>query len=297
MVLPVSGVVHSGSQLVNDRYSYLSGLGFALLGGGALRVGLALREQGRVSMPVAAGVAAAAALTVVLLGLSTWTQTYAWRDPEALWRWAVDMDPACALCHGNLGAAITNSPTGSARLEEAERHLRRALALRPDSPIPYFNLGNLLLVRRQYTEAEAAFKTYNELSPASTLGLARLGLLDILRGQYADAVSFLEQARGGSAVRTPAPAPTAGLLSVAVELVEDDPGALALLGQVLVDQGHPSEAVGPLRRAIAVAPGTVAPRVTLVQAYRKTGRPDLARTELEELRRLDPTAAGRLTVR
>jgi Flp pilus assembly protein TadD len=297
MVLPVSGVVHSGSQLVNDRYSYLSGLGFALLGGGALRVGLALREQGRVSMPVAAGVAAAAALTVVLLGLSTWTQTYAWRDPEALWRWAVDMDPACALCHGNLGAAITNSPTGSARLEEAERHLRRALALRPDSPIPYFNLGNLLLVRRQYTEAEAAFKTYNELSPASTLGLARLGLLDILRGQYADAVSFLEQARGGSAVRTPAPAPTAGLLSVAVELVEDDPGALALLGQVLVDQGHPSEAVGPLRRAIAVAPGTVAPRVTLVQAYRKTGRPDLARTELEELRRLDPAAAGRLSVR
>ena len=207
------------------------------------------------------------------------------------------MDPACALCHGNLGAAITNSPTGSARLEEAETHLRRALALRPDSPIPYFNLGNLLLVRRQYTEAEAAFKTYNELSPASTLGLARLGLLDILRGQYVDAVSLLEQARGESAVRTPASAPTAGLLSVAVELVEDDPGALALLGQVLVDQGHPSEAVGPLRRAIAVAPGTVAPRVTLIQAYRKIGRPDLARTELEELRRLDPTAAGRLTVR
>ena len=297
MVFPVSGVVHSGSQLVNDRYSYLSGLGFALLGGGALRAGLALRERGRVSRPVAAGVAAAAALTVVLLGLSTWTQTHAWRDPEALWRWAVDMDPACALCHGNLGAAITESPTGSARLEEAETHLRRALALRPDSPIPYFNLGNLLLVRRQYTEAEAAFKTYNELSPASTLGLARLGLLAILRGQYADAISFLEQARGGSAVRTSAPAPTAGLLSVAVELVEDDPGALALLGQVLVDQGHPSEAVGPLTRAIAAAPGTVAPRVTLVQAYRKTGRADLARTELEELRRLDPTAAGQLTVR
>src|SRR5690242_9422095 len=129
MVLPVSGVVHSGSQLTNDRYSYLSGIGFALLGGGALWAGLRLREQGRVSAPAAMTLAGAAALAVVLLGLSAWTQAHAWRDSETLWRWAVNIDPECALCHGNLGAAITNSPTGSARLEEAGTHLRRALAL------------------------------------------------------------------------------------------------------------------------------------------------------------------------
>ena len=32
MLLPISGVVHAGFQLAHDRYSYLSGLGFALLG-------------------------------------------------------------------------------------------------------------------------------------------------------------------------------------------------------------------------------------------------------------------------
>jgi Flp pilus assembly protein TadD len=298
MVLPVSGVVHSGSQLVNDRYSYLSGLGFALLGGAALWTGLVLRERGRVSTRTAGGMAGAAALAVVLLGLTTWTQAHAWRDPETLWRWAVDTDPTCALCHGNLGAAITSSPTGSARLGEAEGHLRRALALRPDSPIPHFNLGNLLLVRGQYAEAEAAFKRYGDLSPGSTRGLARLGLLAILQGRYAEAVSLLGQARGGPGGLTPAPGTSAsGLLVVAVDLVEDDPGALALLGQVLVDQGHPSEAVGALRRAVALAPASVPPRFTLVQAYRDTGRPDLARQELSSLRTLDPAAAGRLSVR
>ena len=61
MVLPVSGVVHSGSQLVNDRYSYLSGLGFALLGGAALWTGLVLRERGRVSTCTAGGMAGAGA--------------------------------------------------------------------------------------------------------------------------------------------------------------------------------------------------------------------------------------------
>ena len=294
MVLPVSGVVHSGSQLVNDRYSYLSGLGFALLGGAALGTGLALQERRLVSAHIARTLVGAASLIVVMLGLTTWIQAHAWRDPETLWRWAVDSDPTCALCHGNLGAAIYSSPTGSVRLEEAEAHLRRAVALRPDSPIPHFNLGHLLLVRRQYAEAEAAFRRYGELYPASTRGLARLGLLAILRGQYAEAISLLEQARGAPGGLTPAPA--SGLLAVAVGLVEDDPGVLALLGQVLVEQRHPSEAVGVLRRAVALAPTTTPPRLSLVQAYRDNGRPDLASQELVSLRTLDPTAVGRLSV-
>ena len=57
MILPVSGVVHSGSQLVNDRYSYLSGIGFALVGGAILWAGLGLRERGRLSAGTAATVA------------------------------------------------------------------------------------------------------------------------------------------------------------------------------------------------------------------------------------------------
>jgi len=36
LVLPVSGAVHAGYQLAHDRYSYLSGLGLALLVGGAV---------------------------------------------------------------------------------------------------------------------------------------------------------------------------------------------------------------------------------------------------------------------
>src|SRR3984893_9728570 len=37
VLLPVSGIVHAGFQLAHDRYSYLSGLGFAVVAGGALR--------------------------------------------------------------------------------------------------------------------------------------------------------------------------------------------------------------------------------------------------------------------
>ena len=292
MILPVSGVVHSGSQLVNDRYSYLSGIGFALVGGATLWAGLGLRERGRLSTGTAGALAGAAILILLALGGTTWIQTYAWRDPETLWRWAVDMDPTCSLCHGNLGAAIGSGPTGKARLDEAEEHLRRAIALRPDSPIPYFNLGNILLVRKQYADAELAFRRYGDLSPGSPRGLARLGLLAILRGEYAEAVSLLAEARGAPAGLDPAPGAPARLRAVAVDLVEDDAGALTLLGQILVEQGHPSEAVGALRRAAALDPANAPARLTLVQAYRDSGRPDLARQEMEKLGSLDPAAPG-----
>jgi hypothetical protein len=298
MVLPVSGVVHAGSQLVNDRYSYLSGIGFAVLAGGAGVVVLRLAEQGRVSRATATLSAVGAGLIVVALGVASWTQTRVWRDSETLWRWAVDVDPTCSLCHGNLGSAITSSELGLVRLPEAERHLRRAIDLRPDNPIPHYNLGTLLAVSKRYDEAEAALEKYRALVPKSTSGLGRLGLLYVLRGCYDDAIPLLERARGLPGGATPGrdglPGPP---LLRAISLVEDDPGALALLGRSLVEQGQVREAIPALTRAVTLAPAAVPPRYWLVQAYRGAGRDDLAQRELAALRGLDSRAADAAAVR
>ncbi|MGH7374903.1 MAG: tetratricopeptide repeat protein [Candidatus Rokuibacteriota bacterium] len=298
MVLPVSGVVHSGSQIVNDRYSYLSGLGFAALAGAGIAWILRQREQGRVSGRTLSMVAAGVVAIGTTLGLAAWTQVHVWRDSETLWRWAVEMDPACALCHGNLGGAIASGPSGPARVGEAEVHLRRAIELRPDNPVPYFNLGNLLLVRRRYDEAEAAYRRYSELWPASVNGQRRLGLLAMLRGRYTEAIPLLEHARGVPGGPASAPdIPASALLLRGLSLVEDDPGSLTLLGQSLLEEGKPAEAVGVLRRAVVLAPGAPAARASLVQAYREIGRDDLVDKELTALRRLHPAAAERLGVR
>jgi Flp pilus assembly protein TadD len=298
MVLPVSGVVHAGSQLVNDRYSYLSGIGFAVLAGGAVLWVLDAAARGRVSRGTATVFVVGAGLVVAALGVAAWTQTHVWRDSETLWRWAVDVDPTCSLCHGNLGSAITTTELGRARLPEAEEHLRRAIALRPDNPIPYYNLGTLLTVRNRYEEAEAALQRYRELAPYSRTGPGRLGLVYLLQGRYEDAIPLLERARG---LVPPAAAGPDGradhALARAVSLVEDDPGTLSLLGRSLVEQGHAAEAIPPLRRAVSLAPAAVPARFWLVRAYRTAGREDLARGELEMLGRIDPRAAKAAGVR
>jgi protein O-mannosyl-transferase len=296
MVLPVSGVVHAGSQLVNDRYSYLSGIGFAVLAGAGLLWVLRLRERGRVSTVTLSVLAGGAALIVLTLGVAAWTQTQVWRDSEPLWRWAVEMDPACSLCHGNLGSAITGTELGQARLDEAEAHLRRAIELRPDNPIPYFNLGTLLSVRTRYGDAEAALRKYLELLPESPSGLGRLGLVYLLQGRLEEAAPLLGRARGRPAWPPPGPAASTPLAN-AIALVEDDPGTLMLLGRALVEQGKPVDAVFALKRAAALAPAAVPARFWLVQAYRGAGRGDLAGEQLEVLRRLDPRAAAATPVR
>jgi tetratricopeptide (TPR) repeat protein len=298
MVLPVSGVVHAGSQLVNDRYSYLSGIGFAMVAAGSVLWVFGLRERGRVSAVTWSALAGAAALTILVLSLASWTQAHIWRDSETLWRWAVEMDPACALCHGNLGAAITGTELGLARLDEAEGHLRRAIELRPANPIPYYNLGTLLAIRKRYDEAEAALRRYREFVPDSTSGLGRLGLLYLLQGRYDDALPLLERARGlpgGSG--TGDDGATGTPLARAIRLVEDDPGTLTVLGRSLVEEGKAGEAVDALRRALTLAPAQVPARFWLVRAYMAVGRTDTAREELEVLRRLDPRAAEAAAVR
>jgi cytochrome c-type biogenesis protein CcmH/NrfG len=70
-----------------------------------------------------------------------------------------------------------------------------------------------------------------------------------------------------------------------------------LLGRALVEQGHPGDAVFALRRAAALDPSAVPAHFWLVQAYQGVDRPDLARQQMDLLRRIDPRAAEGLPVR
>ena len=59
MLLPVSGLFHTGYQITTDRYSYLPCLGFAMLVGGAVAMLLRAAGDGRLR-PVVAQAATAA---------------------------------------------------------------------------------------------------------------------------------------------------------------------------------------------------------------------------------------------
>lgn len=124
LVLPVSGaIVHAGVQLAADRYSYLSGLGFALLAGSAL-VGV-LQARRRLKPSVVGACVLVAVLVPIGLAAGTWRQSKIWRDTETLWRHALYVNPRSPHAHYDLG----NWLRAVGRPQEAQTEYERAVAL------------------------------------------------------------------------------------------------------------------------------------------------------------------------
>ena len=194
MLAPTSGVVRQGADLAPDRYTYLSGLGFAVLVGGGLLGLIGLLRRGRLTSFTGWSTALAGLIAVVGLGITSWSYSLVWTDSETLWRWAVEVDPDCSVCHGKLGESALGGPAGQRRAAEAEGLFRRAIALRPDLPDAYYNLGTVLVLQGRYADAEAPLRSYMERAPRSASGSERLGLVYLLQGQYEPALPLLRAA-------------------------------------------------------------------------------------------------------
>jgi Tfp pilus assembly protein PilF len=187
MILPVSGALHAGYQLAQDRWSYWSGMGFALLAGGGFARLLELRARGRVSALIARSVMAAAAALVLILGAEAWEQSKVWRDTETLWRRAASVDPSCMVCQNNLGNLLLDQD----RLAEAETAFRAAVTARPERAGPRNNLGAVLVRLGRYDEAAAQFREAIRLAPDRIGGALNLGLLYVVQGNFAEAIPLL----------------------------------------------------------------------------------------------------------
>jgi len=294
VIAPVSGVVHSGNQLVADRYAYLSQMGFIVLAGYGVVWILQMASSGRVPRRAVVMLGSGVTVAILALGSLTWSQSHAWQDPETLWGWSVEVDPACARCHYNLGTALMRRRHDEAGLQASGEHLRQALVLRPDYAEAYLNLGTVSLMRRHYADAEPALREYMRLRPDARAGPERLAVLYLVQGRSEEAIPLLRRARGmGSRDAPVGRAPTVqpaeargGSFAEAVQLL-DDSETLRYLGQALLEQGWAADAIVPLRRAVALNPTAPVARFWLAQAYRGAGQAAQADAEIAALRKTD----------
>jgi tetratricopeptide (TPR) repeat protein len=249
LVLPVTGAVaHAGAQLAADRYSYLSGLGFAVLAGGALA--WLLRERSRFKPLVVVAVVVVATLIIAGWAASAWRQSKIWHDSETLWRWAVDLDPDCVVCAVNLAAELVASPLQDVgRALEAEALCRHAIMLNPDRDFAYHSLGLALMSQHRYQEAGSAFREFIAREPFSTVGFIDVGQLYLLQHRYDEAIPFLRRA---FALRPAFP----GLATVLAKALQER-------GEELRREGRGSEAGALLAEATALQSGPVEHAVPL----------------------------------
>ncbi|OLB93597.1 MAG: hypothetical protein AUH30_19810 [Candidatus Rokubacteria bacterium 13_1_40CM_68_15] len=265
-VAPVSGILHNGHQLTHDRYSYLSCLPLALLFGGAMAAALVAVRTGVIRPSLARVATAAGVAWLVGLSLMTWHQAKVWRDNDTLWRYALDADPECAICHSNLGVSLYNRRI----LDPAMERFERSIALRPDRVRTHGNLGLALMAAGRSQEAVPHFEQVLAKYPTHNESRNNLAVSLLQLGRYDSAIDHLH------------------------EILRQEPDhvlAHTNLGAAFLDLHRPADALVELERASVIKPDLPQPRVGLIKTYLALGRVDAARSQLEVLRAIDAIAA------
>lgn len=266
-IAPVSGLLHAGHQLAHDRYSYLSCLGLALLVGALPATVLRLRRQGSIQPALARVTLAGIGLWLAVFGYVTAHQVQVWRDTETLWRYAVDSDDRCSLCHHNLGYHLLKAGVAP---QQGVPHLERAVELRPDRGRMNVTLG---LAYARTGDPERAMVHYERALEEQP------GSVDVRVHQ---AIALLDLGRPDDAYAR---------LRQAVMLSRRDPVVLTHLGNVLTILNRPEEALGHLQLAIKLAPDAPHPRIGLGRTLVALGRYDAALEQHAILRAMDPPIA------
>lgn len=183
-LVPVIGIIRVGEQAYADRYMYLPMVGISIMlvwGGDEL---LQRFRVPHVFTSVSVG-CLLAGYTVV-----TSVQTGYWRDSFTLY--TRELEVTKDNWHGHFGLA--NVLAKRQEYEEAARHYRAVLILKPDLLDAHNNLGGVLRSLGRYQEAMPHFIRAMEINPYYMGAYFNLALTMMENGDRAAAVQVLGRA-------------------------------------------------------------------------------------------------------
>lgn len=186
LLAPVAGLVHVGTQIAADRYTYLPCLAWAVLvGAGLARVLARGGHGGRAAIVVSL-------LVVAGLALLTTRQIPVWRDTLSLWQHTVRLAPGSSIAQYGLGEALGRR----GRVEEAMAAYRKAIQINPRYADARNNLATLLAERGQLEQAREQFLAIESIYPKDAtlqynIGLveSRMGNREAAKGRYRAALA------------------------------------------------------------------------------------------------------------
>ena len=246
VLLPVLGIVQSGPQIAADRYTYLAGLGGAILAGAGLLSCWRTSRTSKTGTPTTLPIAGVATCVVVGLGALTWNQAQVWHDSEKLWTHALARDPQSSIAENNLGVVRADQ----SKLAEAIEHYQRALQMRPDYADAYFNLGNALFQQGKLAEASDHYRQALAIKRDHARAHNNWGVVLARQGKLAEAGDHFQ---------------------AALHIGPDNADAHTNLGNALFQQGKLAEASDHFRQALRLKPDHAAAQSGLVQAQRGLG--------------------------
>src|SRR2546422_447303 len=216
VLLPVLGIVQSGPQIAADRYTYLAGLGWAILAGAGLLSCWRSSRRSKTGTPATLLLAGIALCVVVGLGVLTWNQVQVWHDSESLWAHTLAIDSNSSLVHNNFGYELDRR----GKLAEAIEHYRQALRIKPDYALAHTHRGAALGRQGKPAEAIDHYRQALRIKPDDALAHTNWGVELAQQGKLAEAIDHFREA---------------------LRIKPDDALAHRNLGLALTQQGKPVE--------------------------------------------------------
>lgn len=265
VLLPVLGIIQIQSMIAADRYTYLAGLGWALLAGGILASAIEAHAAGRLGKRAMTLIALVALALPIGLGGLAWMQTRVWRDSETLWAHTVAVTPS-ARAHLHWGRTLIRE----GKPDGAILHLREALRLRPGYVFARFDLG-------------VALEAQGDLPAA----------VDEYRAVLRDRpnVANVHYSLGSALHRLGRPAEAIEQYEAALRLEPNFWPAHVNLGAALAAQGRLTEAVEHYRQALRANPRVAVAENNLGRALLRLDRPEEATQHFQRAVEIDPRNA------
>jgi tetratricopeptide (TPR) repeat protein len=157
---------------------------------------------------------------------------------------------------------------------DAIKWLEKAATLDETNQDVWYYLGRAYYTKARFLEARQAFLKILELDPRNVRAENNLGLIFESNGEPAAAIEAYRRA-----------------IAWQEQTLRPSEQPYVNLGNLLMEQGQTKEAIGPLEKAVALAPNNAFCRLTLGVYYRKVGQMEGAQRELERATRLEPENA------
>ncbi|MGH7177510.1 MAG: tetratricopeptide repeat protein, partial [Tepidisphaeraceae bacterium] len=207
-----------------------------------------------------------APLVLFTLTVLSWRRAGAYHDQETLWADTVRKNPASWMVQANYGAALL----ASGKLEAAEQHLGKSLAMRAD-PAAMLSLGRVRQARGDLAGAVEQYENAIALNPKYAPALCQLADARVAQGDEPGAMRAYEQA----IVNQPGNAP-----------------ARVDYGVLLAKAARMREAADQFAAAVAIDPNSVLARRNYTGALMHLGRLTEAEVQVRHILRRRPDDAA-----
>jgi len=284
-LVPVIGLVQSGSQAMANRYMYLTILGLLIIIAWSVKEFIASRPGLKTVTAAAAG---GVLLALIIL---TRMQVGHWETSASLFDYALKVTKNNAIAENSYGCAMFYE----GRFDEAVEHLSRAIRIHPKYFEPGNNLGKVLLRQGRFNEAIACFNGVLKLKPEEAEAYANLGVAYSQLGKNDEAVKNWTKAMQLNPDNAEVLNNMAWVLATAGEVTKGDIARAIELAQraCKITRNKEADPLDTLSVAYAAAGRFAEAAATAEKALKEAkeaGREDLAG---EIKKRLDSYKAGR----